>query len=250
MKIFPSSELAFTAYVSPEERALYPTLPILRVTSRSRITQPGYRKGEDPPNKGRRYPATPPTPAEVIRILDLCDPSTKRGVRNRALIATLWRTGLRVSEGLALIPYQVDFDASTVTVLSGKGGKRRVVGIDSGALDEIALWLETRSRLPIRDPDTARLFCTVNLPSPGGPVHPAYVRELLREFRLRAGIPHRVAPHQLRHAHAVELARERTPMHLLQRQLGHSSLGTTATYLASVAPGEVIDIVSKREWQT
>lgn len=245
-------ELEFVGRIS-DGRVRLPLLKIEAVDrpceqrQRSRITEPGYRKGLKPGNHGKRFPATPPTAAEVLRILDQCDLGTKRGVRNRALVATLWRTGLRISEALALIPYQVDFEQHTVTVLRGKGSKRRVVGIDNGALLEISRWMFVRSGLPI-DHAACPLFCTVNAPNPGRPLYSAYVREWLRETRVRAGVPHRVAPHQLRHAHAVELARERTPMHIVQRQLGHSNLGTTATYLAGIAPQEVVDHVSKREW--
>jgi hypothetical protein len=60
-----------------------------------------------------------------------CDGS-KSGVRNRALIVFLWRTGLRISEALDLKTHHVDFDAKTVVVLKGKGSKRRTVGIDQG----------------------------------------------------------------------------------------------------------------------
>jgi integrase len=210
----------------------------------SPICQPGYRQGLKPPNFGKRYPASPPTTEEMLRILALCDISTKRGVRNRALLCTLWRSGLRISEALALLPHEVDFQNFTVTVMSGKGGKRRVSGIDKYALVEVSRWLMCRAMLEV--PEGSPLFCTVNAPTQGNPVHPAYVRGLLRTLRVRAKVPHRVAPHQLRHAHATELARERVPVPLISRQLGHSNISTTATYLASISPQEVIDVIALR----
>jgi integrase len=213
---------------------------------RSPITMPGYNAGVAPRNKGKRFPASPPSPEEMLRLLDLCDPKTKRGVRNRALLVTLWRSGLRISEALALLPHEIDFTNRTVTVMSGKGSKRRVSGIDQGGLLEISRWLMVRAML--RVPEGSPLFCTVNAPSMGNRVHPAYVRGLLRTFRVRAKIPHRMAPHQLRHAHACELAREGTPIHLVSRQLGHSNLATTANYLAGISPQEVIDAISVRQW--
>lgn len=210
----------------------------------SPICQPGYRKGLKPPNFKKRYPASPPTPDEMLRILDECDISTKRGVRNRALLTTLWRSGLRISEALALLPHEVDFQHHTVTVMSGKGGKRRVSGIDKYALAEISRWLMCRAMLNV--PEGSPLFCTVNAPTAGNPVHPAYVRTLLRTIRVRAKVPHRVAPHQLRHSHAAELAREGVAVPLISRQLGHSNISTTATYLVSIAPQEVIDVIAVR----
>lgn len=262
---FPSDELVFLGPASDVLEQRFPfmrrPLPEFRPVSwledrprqhaserrsRSPITQVGYRKGLKPANAGKKYPATPPTPAEMLRLLDSCGTS-RIGLRNRALFATLWRTGLRISEALALLPHEVDHDQKTVTVLSGKGGKRRVSGIDDGALREITAWLEARATLPI-SLAVSPLFCTVSRPSPGGPLGSAYVRERCRELAVKAGIPHRVAPHQLRHSHAVELARERTPLHLVQRQLGHSDLGTTATYLSSIASFEAVEIVAAREW--
>lgn len=213
---------------------------------RSPITLPGYRKGQKPPNYGKRFPATPPSTEEMLRILDCCDLNSKRGIRNRALLTTLWRSGLRVSEALALLPHEVNFQNHTVTVMSGKGGKYRVSGIDAGALMEISRWLMVRALLEV--PHGSPLFCTVNQPRPGNRIHPAYVRELCRELAVRAKVPHRVAPHQLRHAHATELAREGLPVHVISRQLGHSNIATTATYLAGISPQEVIDAIRGRSW--
>lgn len=210
---------------------------------RSAITQPGYRRGCAPPNKGLRFPADPPTAAEVMRMLALCGRG-KIGRRNHALIVCMWRTGLRVSEALDLWPHHIDFDALTVTVMSGKGSKRRTVGIDPWGAAQIREWVEFRERLSL--PAGAPLFCTVSLPNAGRRVHSAYVREELRKLGERAGVPRRTAPHQLRHALAVSLAREGKPMHLIQRQLGHSNLGTTATYLSSIAPFEVVDAMAAR----
>ena len=62
-----------------------------------------------------------------------------------------------------------------------------------------------------------------------------------------AGVRRRFAPHQLRHAHAVELAREGVAVNIIQRQLGHTDLGTTSTYLQGIDPSEIIDTVRSRQ---
>jgi integrase len=62
----------------------------------------------------------------------------------------------------------------------------------------------------------------------------------------QAGVRRRFAPHQLRHAHAVELAREGVPVNIIQRQLGHTDLGTTSTYLQGIDPSEIVDAVHSR----
>jgi integrase len=210
---------------------------------RSPIIQPGYRRGEKPGNWGKTYPADPLTPDEVLALMAAC-PTGRIGTRNRALIALLWRSGLRISEALDLLPHHVDMVAGTVTVLKGKGSKRRTVGIDQGGLDYVAEWLERRAQL--RLPAGAPLFCTASRPDPGGRVGSAYVRELFHELGEKAGITKRVHPHVLRHTLACELAREGVPIHLISRQLGHSNLGTTATYLAGIAPQEVFDAIHAR----
>ena len=72
------------------------------------------------------------------------------------------------------------------------------------------------------------------------------VRGELRRLALEAGVRRRFAPHQLRHAHAVELAREGIAVNLIQRQLGHTHLGTTSTYLQGIDPAEIIEAVHSR----
>ena len=122
------------------------------------ITQPGYNKGRTPASKGRRYPAEILTPDEVHAILDACGP-TVFGVRNRALFVVLYRAGLRISEALALLPKDVDYDANSIRVLHGKGDRARTVGIELGALNIIADWTRIRDRRGFTD--TQKLFCTM-----------------------------------------------------------------------------------------
>jgi site-specific recombinase XerD len=62
----------------------------------------------------------------------------------------------------------------------------------------------------------------------------------------QAGVRRRFAPHQLRHAHALELAREGVPLNIIQRQLGHTNLGTTSIYLQGIDPDEIIAAVHAR----
>ena len=64
------------------------------------------------------------------------------------------------------------------------------------------------------------------------------------------GVRRRFAPHQLRHAHAVELAREGVAVNIIQRQLGHTDLGTTSTYLQGIDPSEIINTIHSRRQPT
>jgi site-specific recombinase XerD len=207
----------------------------------SPASQPGYHRGRPPANKAKTYPAEILTPEEVRALLHAC-PATALGTRNRALIAVLYRTGLRISEALALRTVDVDL-AGAIQVLHGKGDRRRTVGIDPGALALVEAWWEVRSQYGYRD--HLALFCTFA----GQPMNPSYVRTLLPQLARKAGVRKRVHPHGLRHTHAYELMMEGVPMPIIQRQLGHTSLATTDRYLSHIAPKEVIETISQREWR-
>src|ERR1017187_3129456 len=97
--------------------------------------------------KHRRFPVETLTPLEVGSLIKACSARSSIGVRNRALLTVLYRTGLRISELLALRLKDVDLEAGTLTVLHGKGDRRRVVGLDAGAAAILSLWLERRTAL-------------------------------------------------------------------------------------------------------
>ena len=71
-------------------------------------------------------------------------------------------------------------------------------------------------------------------------------RSQLRRLAAQAGVRRRFAPHQLRHAHAVEMAREGVPLNVIQRQLGHTNLGVTSTYLQGIDNAEIIKTIHTR----
>lgn len=204
------------------------------------------RRGRPPANKGRKFPAQVLAPAEVRRLLAACSRRGHAGVRNRALIVVMWRCGLRVSEALALAPADVDLQAGTVTVRHGKGDRRRVVGIDPTAGAVLEAWFVRRSSLGVSR--SAPVFCTISKGNIGAPVQAPYVREMLKDLAVKAGVEKRVHPHGLRHTHAVELMREGVPVPIIQKQLGHADLATTARYLDHLLPLEVIERMQARAW--
>ena len=71
-------------------------------------------------------------------------------------------------------------------------------------------------------------------------------RSNAQQLAVRAGVRRRFVPHQLRHAHAVEMAREGVPLNVIQRQLGHASLGITSVYLQGIDNSEIIDTIHAR----
>ncbi|MDF1597045.1 MAG: tyrosine-type recombinase/integrase [Acidimicrobiia bacterium] len=195
-----------------------------------------------PANKGKRYPTEVLTPDEVRALIRACPDDTPVGLRNRALIALFYRTGLQCAEALALRQKDIDRVIGSVTVLSGKGGRRRTVGIDPGAFKVIDEWLDTRRELGIDS--VAPLFCSME----GRRLSGSYVRMLLPRLARDAGIEKRVHAHGLRHTHAFELLMEGIEIPVIQRQLGHLSLQTTDTYLSHIAPRDVIRRINERSW--
>ena len=149
------------------------------------------------------------------------------GRRLRGLLVVLWRAGLRIDEALALREADLNRRRGSLLVRHGKGGRRREVGMDDWGWQELEPWLAARVELPI-----GPLFCVINGRTRGRPWSTSGARAELRRAAARAGVRRRFAPHQLRHAHAVEMARKGVPLIVIQRQLGHSNLGIT-----SVSPG-------------
>jgi integrase len=88
---------------------------------RSPAATPGHWAGCAPPNKGQRYPADPPTVEEIILVMRQAG-SGRYADRTRALIAILWRAGLRISEALALTESDLEPKSGSVLVRVGKGG--------------------------------------------------------------------------------------------------------------------------------
>jgi integrase/recombinase XerD len=107
----------------------------------------------------RRFPAEPLGLADVEALRAACSRRAPTGIRNWALLAVLFRSGLRVSEALALFPKDIDAASSSLRVLHGKGDKARTAPLPTDAADAVDRWLECRKRLGLtgRHP----LFCTL-----------------------------------------------------------------------------------------
>ena len=205
---------------------------------RSPAATSAFHVGRPPRNRGLRYPADLPPVEEIVAVMRAAGPDVY-GDRLRAIIVVLWRGGLRVGEALALAETDLDPARGAVLVRAGKNGKRREVGLDAWGWRTLDPWLEDRRQLSV-----GPLFCVLHGPSRGRPWSAAAVRRELRRAGARAGVRRRLAPHQLRHAHAVEMADEGVPMVVIQRQ--HAHLGITSIYLQGIDNAEIIDAVRNR----
>jgi site-specific recombinase XerD len=163
------------------------------------------------------------------------------GLRLRGLIVILWRAGLRIQEALALAEGDLDQRRGALLVRRGKGGRRREVGMDAWGWQEPQPWLELAASAASRAGALRH-----QRPDTRSAVSSAAARADLRRTAAEAGVRRRFAPHQLRHAHAVELAREGVPLIVIQRQLGHSNLGITSIYLQGIDSAEIVETVHAR----
>jgi site-specific recombinase XerD len=193
--------------------------------------------GQAPGNKGRKFPAEPLTPDEVAAIIGGCSPRARTGIRNRALLTLLYRSGLRISEALALKPSDIDLKRHTARVLHGKGDKATVRGFHPSATDALARWIDTRKSLGLRN---GPLFCTLA----GGPVYPQYVRLLLERLAGKAGVDKRVHPHGLRHTFADELRAAGVDVVTISKLLGHSSIAVTSRYLDHLTNHQAVEALA------
>jgi site-specific recombinase XerD len=187
-----------------------------------------------------RYPADPPTVEEIVAVMRQVG-SDRHDARLRAVVVVLWRGGLRIQGALALTERDLDPRRGSILVRRGKGGRRREVGMDEWGFEQLRPWLAERAKLPI-----GPLFCVIDGPTRGRTWSGAGVRVEFRRLAADAEIRRRFAPHQLRHAHALELAREGMPLNIIQRQLGHANLGTTSIYLQGIDTEEIIATVHAR----
>jgi site-specific recombinase XerD len=194
------------------------------------------------PKPRRRFPPEVLTHDEVLRLMDACGSWRPTAIRDRALLALLYRCGLRINEALALYPKDIDLAQGAVRVLHGKGNRSRTVGIDPGAAEVITRWLERRASLGFGG--TRPVFCTRT----GAAMTSSYVRVLLPKLASAAGIDKRVHAHGFRHTHAAELRQEGVDIGIISKQLGHRSIATTARYLDHIAPMAVVEAMRGREW--
>ena len=148
------------------------------------------------------------------------------GRRFLGLIVVMWRAGLRISETLALTESDLDADRGAILVRHGKGDKRREVGMDQWGWELLRPWLAYRVQIADR---AAVLRHRRAHSRPAADDDERAPTAAAHRCEGGSAPPVRSAP--VRHAHAVEMAREGVPLNVIQRQLGHANLGITSVYL-------------------
>ncbi|MBN2114795.1 MAG: tyrosine recombinase XerD [Acidimicrobiia bacterium] len=177
------------------------------------------------------------TVEEVFRLLEVPDPATPEGRRDRALLEFLYATGARVAEAAALD--QLDLDLSEATArLTGKGDKQRVVPVGGAACRALAAYLPDRlaRRRPGRDSGA------VFLNRRGGRLTRQGIWGIVRRQAARAGLdPDAVSPHVLRHSAATHMVEGGADLRTVQELLGHASISTTQVY-TRVSPRHLLEV--------
>ncbi|MGN0213683.1 MAG: site-specific tyrosine recombinase XerD [Muribaculaceae bacterium] len=178
------------------------------------------------PRLGRHLPDVL-TVDEIDSMISMIDLSTPEGIRNRAIIETLYGCGLRVSELIGLCMSQVYAQDGYVVVL-GKGDKQRLVPISDVALKCISEYVdEVRSHMTVKRGNEDVLF----LNRRGSALSRVMVFYIIKDLCALAGIKKTVSPHTLRHSFATHLLEGGANLRAIQQMLGHESITTTEVYV-------------------
>ena len=177
------------------------------------------------PKLGRKLPATLNL-IEIEKILNSIDLNSPNGYRNRAIIETLYGSGLRVSELVNLTLSNVFFKEDIIRV-TGKGEKERLVPLGSYSKKYIQIYVEEiRSLKKIKKTDYDILFLNRN----GKKITRAMIFTIVKDSAKKAGIEKKISPHTLRHSFATHLLENGADLRSIQLLMGHESITTTEIY--------------------
>ncbi len=164
---------------------------------------------------------------EVKRLLDAPDLGSWLGARDRAIMETLYSTGIRVSELVALNMDDIDF-LSEVIHVRGKGKKERIAPVSATALQTIQYYMEFRNKRAKSNQNFDLKVLFVN--KHGTRLSTRSVRRKMDKYLKIAGLDPKISPHTLRHSFATHMLNNGADLRSVQELLGHQSLSTTQVY--------------------
>lgn len=172
-----------------------------------------------------RFPKTL-SEKQVDALLQAPDTHTPIGLRDKAMLETLYATGLRVSELVSLKTLQVNLNDGVIHIVSGKGNKDRLVPLGSEAIHWISTYLQQARPSLLQGQPSEYLFPSTHRPN--------MTRQtfwvITKKYALQAGINTPLSPHVLRHAFATHLLNHGADLRVVQLLLGHSDISTTEIY--------------------
>ena len=162
---------------------------------------------------------------EIDRIIEAIDLSKAEGQRNKAIVETLYSSGLRVSELINLELSKIYFVEGYMLV-EGKGSKQRLVPLSPQSIRQIELWKVDRNLMKVKKGSEDVLF----LNRRGAKLTRAMIFTIVKELAAMAGIRKNVSPHTFRHSFATHLLENGANLRAIQQLLGHESITTTELY--------------------
>lgn len=164
-------------------------------------------------------------PNEVVQLLEAPSKDTWEGRRDRAILETLYSSGLRVSELVGLNHDDLDLFSGLVRV-RGKGKKERIVPVGKAALNALQFYLEMKS------PRSAEggVKKPIYLNRSGGRLTDRSIRRMILKYARQVGLKKEVSPHTLRHSFATHMLDRGADLRSVQELLGHENLSTTQIY--------------------
>ena len=162
---------------------------------------------------------------EIDRIIEAIDLSKAEGQRNKAIVETLYGSGLRVSELINLELSKIYF-AEGYMLVEGKGSKQRLVPLSPQSIRQIELWKVDRNLMKVKKGSEDVLF----LNRRGAKLTRAMIFTIVKELAAMAGIRKNVSPHTFRHSFATHLLENGANLRAIQQLLGHESITTTELY--------------------
>jgi integrase/recombinase XerD len=179
------------------------------------------------PRLGRRLPRHVLTAAEAEQVINATDLTKAVGIRDRAILETLYSTGIRRTELIRLTLHDIDIGRGTLFIRQGKGKRDRMIPIGARACSWVDKYLtEVRPEF-VMEPDCGTLFISRY---EHGALHPDFLTTLVRGYVEASGIGKRGSCHLFRHAMATLMLENGADIRFIQAMLGHANLNTTEVY--------------------
>ena len=163
---------------------------------------------------------------EIIKIINNIDLSHPQGIRNRAIIETLYGSGLRVTELISLKLSNLFFKENLIKVF-GKGNKQRLVPMGKFSKKYLKIYIkDQRSKSKIIKNDSDTIFLNRN----GSQISRIMIFKIVKELAIKSNIKKNISPHTLRHSFATHLIENGADLRTIQKLLGHENIITTEIY--------------------